>query len=158
MTTADFTALITNMTQAACRGDGAGVMACFTADGVYHDVFYGSFQGPEIVGMIEGHFHRDGQDFRWELFDPISDGRVGYVRYVFSYTSRLSGCIGQRAIFEGVAICRVADGLISDYREVAEASTGLSMIGFSDTRMAKFVAKQARALADRKEAKAHRKS
>ena len=59
-----FSGLIQNMIAAACRGDGAGVAACFTPEGVYHDVFYGSFRGPaEIARMIEGHFHRDGSDF-----------------------------------------------------------------------------------------------
>ena len=41
----DFGVLIRKMTQAACEGDGAGVAACFTENGVYHDVFYGSFEG-----------------------------------------------------------------------------------------------------------------
>ena len=59
-----FAALIERMTQAACRGDGAGVGACFTEGGVYHDVFYGPFEGPAaIADMIDNHFHRDGENF-----------------------------------------------------------------------------------------------
>ncbi|MEM9140432.1 MAG: nuclear transport factor 2 family protein, partial [Pseudomonadota bacterium] len=114
-----FEALIRSMTEAACRGDGLGVADCFTADGVYHDVFYGAFRGRDIARMIEGHFHRDARDFRWDLHGPVSDGAVGYARYVFSYESKLPGHAGQRACFEGVAICRLQDDLIADYREVA---------------------------------------
>lgn len=153
-----FGALIRRMTDAACRGDGAGVAACFTPDGVYHDVFYGAFQGPAIADMIEGHFHRDGMNFRWDIHHPAETDGVGYARYVFSFDSRLKGHHGRRACFEGVAVCRLQDGLISDYREVAEATTGLSMIGFPEGRLAKFVAKQARDLMDRDEAAAHRGS
>ena len=40
-----FAHLITRMTQAAVAGDGAGVAGCFTADGIYHDVYYGAFRG-----------------------------------------------------------------------------------------------------------------
>lgn len=39
--TATFELRIREMVGAAERGDGAGVRACFTDDGVYHDVFYG---------------------------------------------------------------------------------------------------------------------
>ncbi|MEM7742972.1 MAG: nuclear transport factor 2 family protein [Pseudomonadota bacterium] len=151
-----FAELITCMTQAACLGDGAAVAACFTADGRYHDVFYGTFQGAEIVDLIEGRFHRDGGDFRWDLHEPVATGGIGYVRYVFSYVSRLEGHAGRRACFEGVAICRLKDGLIQEYREVANAATGLSLMGFPEARVARFVAREARDLLAREEAAAHR--
>ena len=48
-----FSGLIQHMIDGACRGDGAQVAACFTPDGAYHDVFYGSFRGrAEIARMI----------------------------------------------------------------------------------------------------------
>ena len=154
-TAMSFEDLIRRMTQAACAGDGAGVAACFTPQGVYHDVFYGAFQGVEIVGLIEGHFHRDGRDFRWDVHDPVTDGDTGYARYVFSYASRLDGYGDRRACFEGVAVCKLRDGLIHEYKEVANAATGLSLIGFEDARVAKFIAREARDLLARDEASGH---
>ncbi len=151
-----FGELIRRMTSAACKGDGAGVAACFTPDGVYHDVFYGHFQGAKIAEMIEGYFHRDAEKFRWDIHDPVEQHGIGYARYVFSFDSKLAGHEGNRAIFEGVAICRLEDGLIKEYHEVAEATAGLSKIGFPDARIAKFAAKQATALAARDEAAEHR--
>jgi ketosteroid isomerase-like protein len=151
-----FSGLIQHMIGRACQGDGAGVAECFTPDGVYHDVFYGSFRGrAEIVRMIEGCFHRDGSDFRWDVHDPVQAGDTAYARYVLSYRSRLKGCEGRRAVFEGVAICRLQDGLIADYREVANAATGLSLMGFDDARLARFAARQAAELTGRAEAAAH---
>lgn len=152
-----FAEIITSMVAAACRGDGQEVADCFAPDGIYHDVFYGAFRGrAEIVRLIEEHFHRDGMDFRWDLHDPVEVDGTGYARYVFSYRSRLPGCEGRRAVFEGVAICRLEGGLIADYREVANAATGLSLMGFPDARLARFVAKQAAELTARDEAAAHR--
>lgn len=152
-----FAELITEMVAAACRGDGQGVAACFAPDGVYHDVFYGAFRGrAAIARMIEEHFHRDGEDFRWDLHGPVEAGETGYARYVFSYRSRLPGHEGRRAVFEGVAVCRLASGLIAEYREVANAATGLSLMGFSDARLARFAARQAEDLLVRDEAAAHR--
>ncbi len=150
-----FAELIRRMTQAACAGDGAGVAGCFTPDGVYHDVFYGAFQGSDIAGMIEGHFHRDARDFRWDIHDPVEANGVGYARYVFSFESKLPGHEGRRACFEGVAVCRLKDGLIERYDEVAEATAGLALMGFSDDRIAKHAARMGRFLMARDEAAHH---
>ena len=151
-----FAALITQMTQAACRGDGAAVAACFTPDGVYHDCFYGAFQGPAIAGMIEDYFHRDARDFRWDLHDVVDDGRTGYARYVFSYESKLPAAAGRRALFEGVSVCRLRDGRIESYREVANSAVGLHTLGFAPERIAKLLGREARELAARAEAAGHR--
>lgn len=151
----NFATLITNLTQAACRGDGAAVAACFTADGIYHDCFYGAFQGAAIVDMI-ARFHRDARDFRWDLHDIVDDGRVGYARYVFSYESLLPGSEGRRALFEGVSICELRDGRLASYREVANAAAGLQALGFAPGRIAKLLEREARELAARPEAAGHR--
>ena len=102
-----FASLLSAMTAAACRGEGGAVAACFTPDGVYHDCFYGAFAGADIARMVEDYFHRDARDFRWDLHDVVDNGSLGYARYVFSYESTLPGCEGQRALFEGVAICEL---------------------------------------------------
>lgn len=101
-----FAELITRMTGAIVAADAEQVAACFTADGVYHDVFYGPFRGTEIKTLVLDRFHRDGTRFRWDIHEPVATGDTGYARYVFSYDSRLEAFAGQRVVFEGVAICR----------------------------------------------------
>lgn len=150
-----FSETIRAMVAAVERGDGAGVRACFTADGIYHDVFYGSFQGDAIADMIDNYFHRDGCNFKWDIHDPVDDGGTGYARYVFSYESRLEGSKGRRAIFEGVAVCKLEDGLISEYHEIANAATGLHGIGFPPERLARFIGKQTEELKSRSESAGH---
>ncbi|MCP5089615.1 MAG: nuclear transport factor 2 family protein [Gammaproteobacteria bacterium] len=151
-----FVELITQLTQSAAQGNGKAVADCFTADGIYHDCFYGSFQGADdITEMIEHYFHRDGENFIWDLHDPVSDGELGYVRYVFSYDSKLEDSKGKRSLFEGVCICRMKDGLLSEYREIANAGTGLQLIGFSPERLAKFLAREAKELLARPESAHH---
>ncbi len=152
----DFETLLRTMTSAAAEGQGEQAAACFTRDGVYHDVFYGAFQGRRnIADMIENYFHRDGENFRWDLFDPLRDGALGYARYVFSYDSKLPEAAGKRALFEGVCIVRLKHDLIADYREVANAAVGLSLMGFPPDRLAKFLAREAKSLAERPESAPH---
>jgi len=151
-----FATLITDMTRAASRGDGAGVADCFTEDGTYHDVFYGTFHGrPAIIDMIENFFHRDGGDFKWDLHDPVEGEGIGYVRYVFSYKSKLPDYAGQLALFEGVSVCRLRGGLIQEYREVANAVPGLHAMGFPPERLVKLLAREADELATRPESRGH---
>jgi ketosteroid isomerase-like protein len=152
----EFADLIVKMTQAIVRGDGDEAAACFTEAGVYHDVFYGPFPKADIPRMVSDHFHRDAERFRWDIHDPVSDGVIGYARYVFSYDGKIAGSEGRRGVFEGVSVCRLADGLISSYTEVANTSTGLRLLGFPPERLARIVDRQADELLGRDEAAAHR--
>ena len=151
-----FAILITEMTQAAARGDAHAVRACFTADGVYHECFYGSFAGDAIIDMVENYYFRDACDFRWDIHAPVSDGNLGYARYVFSYESKLPEYQGRRGGFEGVAICELRDGKIASYREVANALVGLRAVGFPPARLAKIAQREADEFFARDEARGHR--
>ncbi len=151
----EFGELITTMAQAIARGDGQAAAECFCDGGVYHDVFYGAFPKPEIPRMVSDFFHRDACNFIWDMHDPVSDGRTGYARYVFSYEGRIEGSEGRRALFEGVSVCRLRDGLIEQYHEVANTATGLRMLGFPPQRLDRIVARQAEALAAREESRHH---
>lgn len=153
--TATFELRIREMVGAVERGDGAGVRACFTDDGVYHDVFYGAFQGDEIARLISDYFWRDARDFRWDIHDPVEAGGVGYARYVFSYLPTFEGAGEGRAMFEGVAICRMRGGLIQDYREIAREAAALAQMGFAPARITKYLTKQNQELQGRAEAARH---
>lgn len=152
---AKFETLITNLADGACRGDGSDVAECFTDDGIYHDCFYGSFERSSIKDMIENYFHRDAENLCWDMHSPVEAGSVGYARYVFSYDSRLQDARGERAVFEGVAICRLRDGLIEEYREVAHSISGLQQLGFDNQRLLKLLARESAELLARDESRHH---
>lgn len=153
----DFKDLMTKLAASAAKGDGAAVASCFCEDGVYHDVYYGAFKGREaIADMIENWFHRDGEDFIWDIHDPVSDGQTGYARYVFSYKSKLPESKGARAGFEGVSVVRLRDGLIEHYSEIANTGPGLIDLGFSPERVCKILTKFGNEVWEREEARAHK--
>ena len=131
-------ALLERMTQAICRGDGAAAAACFVADGVYHDGFYGEFRGRAAIrDMVEKHFHANARDFSWTLSDALSDGKLGYARYDFHYTSKLAGSEGQRVHFAGIAQIRLEDDLITHYGEIFDRGMALVQMNFAPERIAK---------------------
>ncbi len=140
----DFRALIERMTQAICRGDGSAAAACFVADGIYHDGFYGEFRGREAIrDMVENHFHANARDFTWKLSDALSDGNLAYARYDFSYISKIAGSEGVRVYFAGIAQVRLKDGLIARYGEVFDRGVALAQMNFAPERIAKSLARWA---------------
>ena len=150
------TALLKDFCSAVERRDGKAFAELFTEDGVYHDVFYGAFKGrAKIAEMVDDWFHRTARDFRWEMFRPVSDGKMLYAYYTFSYVSTLPEAQGKRVGFEGVSMMALRDGKIAEYREVANSSIGLLDIGFAPEQVARILAKEAKEIKARPEWKRH---
>jgi ketosteroid isomerase-like protein len=150
------TAMLHTFCDAVERRDGKAFAALFTQDGVYHDVFYGAFRGrAKIAEMIDDWFYRTATDFRWDMHTPVTDGTTLYARYTFSYRSTLPEAKGARAMFEGVSIMTLKDGLIAEYQEVANTATGFVDMNFAAERIAKIMAKQGAALKARPEMARH---
>src|SRR3954464_7665158 len=148
--------MLSSFCDAVERHDGAAFAALFTEHGVYHDVFYGPFNGhAKIAEMIDDWFYRTATDFRWDMHAPVSDGTTLYARYTFSYRSTLPEANGARAMFEGVAIMTLRDGKIAEYHEVANTAPAFVALNFAPERIAKIVAKQGAALKARPEMARH---
>jgi ketosteroid isomerase-like protein len=140
----DTATLLEQFCSAVERRDGQAFAALFTEDGVYHDVFYGAFAGRQrIAEMIDDWFYRTARDFRWQMFRPVSDGRMLYAYYTFSYVSTLPEAQGRRVGFEGVSIMALRDGKIAEYREVANTGPGFVQMGFAPERIAKILSREA---------------
>ena len=149
-------AMLRTFCDAVERRDGKAFAELFTEDGVYHDVFYGAFEGrAKIAEMIDHHFYRTATDFRWDVHAPVSDGETLYARYTFSYRSLLPEAKGARAMFEGVAIMTLRDGFITEYQEVANTAPAFVDMNFAPERIAKIAARQGAALKARPEMQRH---
>ena len=148
--------MLKSFCEAVEQHNGKALADLFTEDGVYHDAFYGPFKGrAEITELIDDWFYRTATDFRWDMHAPVSDGQTLYARYTFSYRSLLPEAKGTRAMFEGVAIMTLREGLIAEYHEVANTTTGFVDMNFAPERIVKIVARQGAALKARPEMKRH---
>ena len=154
--TVDTTELLKSFCSAVERRDGKAFAALFTEDGVYHDVFYGAFQGPaKLAEMIDDWFHRTARDFRWDMHRPVSDGQMLYAYYTFSYVSTLPEAQGKRVGFEGVSMMTLRDGKIAEYREVANVGPAFVDLGFAPERVSKILAKEGKHLKEQPDFKRH---
>ena len=136
----DFQAMLTEFTAAVEAGDGTRLAALFTEDGVYHDTFYGEFKGrAAIKEMLERRFWGDANAFKWDAFEGVATGELGYCSWAFSYTSTQGDSAGKRVAVEGMSRFRLRDGLIAHYSEKFDAGMALVQLDFAPERLAKLL-------------------
>lgn len=138
MTGDEFARLLDAFTHSAESGDGKRFAAHFTEDAVYHDYIYGPHEGrAEIAHMMENLFHRDAADYRWEMFDPVFDGRQGYAWSLSSFVSKIPQFEGRRVVIDGISRFILRDGLIAEYRESVNGGVAMAQLGVEPDRMDK---------------------
>ncbi|MGD9806265.1 MAG: nuclear transport factor 2 family protein [Hyphomicrobiaceae bacterium] len=152
----DLTAMLARFSAAVESGNGDALADLFTDDGIYDDYFFGPSKPgrPGIRDML-AHFYDGGEGFKWEFFDPVASGPLGYASYRFSYTSKLPDAKGTRVIFEGISRFDLVDGKIRRYSEVFDRSSALAQQDFAPERLKKIAQKYAARLKASPEAKGH---
>jgi len=139
----DFGKLLDNFAAAVVANDGEGLGALFAPDGIYADEFFGAHKGHAAIAAMLQRFHDTGGDYRWDFFDPVSDGATGYARFRFSYVSRLPEAAGRPVVFEGISCFRFDAGLIAHYSEAFDRGVALVQLGFPAERIRRILEKAA---------------
>jgi ketosteroid isomerase-like protein len=138
MTSDEFAQLLDDFTRSAESGDGARFAGHFTEDAIYYDYIYGPHQGrADIAHMMQGLFHRDAGEYRWEMFDPVFDGVMGYAWSLSSFTSNIPQFRGKPVVIDGMSRFIVRGGLISEYRESVNGGVAMAQLGVEPERMTK---------------------
>jgi hypothetical protein len=150
-----FTSLLETFSACADANDGEGLARLFTPDGTYDDYFFGAHSGRPAIAAMLGRFHEGGMDYRWEFFEPLSDARLGYVRYRFSYRSKVPGSEGKPIAFEGMSVFHLRDGLIERYSEMFDRGVAFVQLGFAPGKVARLLEKYAEAQNAQPEFRAH---
>ena len=152
----NFQGLLDAFTAAVESADGAALGELFTEDGIYHDTFYGAFEGPDAIAqMLEQRFWGDAKGFRWSMRDPVCDGEIGYARWVFSYSSTLPGSEGRRVVFEGMSCFELDGDKIYRYGEIFDSGVALAQLDFAPERLAKILGRSATELRGRQAGTQH---
>ncbi|HWB50198.1 MAG TPA: nuclear transport factor 2 family protein [Stellaceae bacterium] len=140
-----FATLLDRFTAAGCANDGAAFAGLFIEAGTYEDDFFGLFRGrAEIAAMLQ-RFHDTGEDYRWDFHDLVTDGRLGYATFRFSFRSRMPGCEGRPVLITGISCFRFEGDLIAAYRETFDTGIALAQLGFPADRIKRVLDKEAAA-------------
>jgi hypothetical protein len=90
-------------------------------------------------------FHETGSDYRWDFFDPLTDGRIGYARWRFSYASKMPGAEGKPVVFEGMSLFEFRGERIARYSEAFDRGVAFVQQDFPAERLRKILVKTAQA-------------
>jgi hypothetical protein len=151
----EFSELVSRFAAAAASGNGDALADLFTPDGTYDDYFFGPNTGREAIKTMLAHFSDGGSNFRWEFFDPVRSGDVGYASYRFSFQSRRPEAKGARVVFDGIGRFDLDGDHIRRYSEVFDRGMALAQQAFEPERLMKIGLKYAGGLKARPEWKGH---
>jgi limonene-1,2-epoxide hydrolase len=151
----EFSDLVNRFAGAAASGDGDALADLFTPDGTYDDYFFGPSTGRDAIKAMLAHFAEGGRNFRWEFFDPVRSGSIGYASYRFSYDSTRPEANGARVVFDGIGRFDFEGDRISRYSEVFDRGMALAQQAFEGERLRKIGLRYAGALKAKPEWKAH---
>ena len=133
----EFGELVKRFAAAAASGDGDALADLFTADGTYDDYFFGPCSGREAIKKMLAHFAEGGRNFRWEFFDPVVAGNIGYASYRFSFEATRPEAKGARVAFDGIGRFDLEGGRIKRYSEVFDRGMALAQQAFEPERLRK---------------------
>jgi hypothetical protein len=151
----EFADLVNRFATAAASGDGDALADLFAPDGTYDDYFFGPNTGREAIKKMLAHFGDGGRNFRWEFFDPVRSGSIGYASYRFSFESTRPEAGGARVAFDGIARFDLDGGRIRRYSEVFDRGMALAQQAYEPERLRQIALRYAGALKARPEWKGH---
>jgi ketosteroid isomerase-like protein len=151
----DFAELVHRFAAAAASGDGDALAELFTPDGTYDDYFFGPNTGRDAIKRMLAHFGDGGRDFRWEFFDPVRSGDIGYAGYRFSFESTRAEAKGARVAFDGIGRFDLDRDRIRRYSEVFDRGMALAQQAFAPEHLVRIERKYANAMRARPEWKGH---
>jgi hypothetical protein len=154
----EFGELVKSFAAAAATGNGDALADLFTPNGTYDDYFFGPSTGREAIKKMLAHFAEGGKNFRWEFFDPVRVGNVGYASYRFSFDSKRPEAKGARVAFDGIGRFDMDGDRIRRYSEVFDRGMALAQQEFEPERLRKIGIKYASSLKTRPEWAGHVKS
>ena len=87
--------------------------------------------------MLSDYFHRDGEDFLWEMYDHALENNIGYVKYRFSFVSKIPDYKGRKVIIPGIGCFKFENNFIKNYSEAVNGGLAMIQLGVNPLRMEK---------------------
>lgn len=121
------------------RRDIDGLLACFTEDATYLDLFYGSHSGHAALRAMFERMFREGRDHLWTMDLVVETPPIVVTEWTFSFvvSDAVPRSAGRKLRFRGVSVFELRDGKAFAYREYFDRGAALLQLGFSPDSLAK---------------------
>ena len=126
------------------RRDVDGLLALFTEDATYADLFFGPHAGQAALRAMFERMFREGRDYRWQMNSIVTDARRAAAEWTFSYTATeaVPRSEGRSVRFSGMSMFDLEGGRIRAYREYADTGVALLQLGFAPESVAKVLSRR----------------
>jgi steroid delta-isomerase-like uncharacterized protein len=121
------------------RQDVDALLRCFTADGTYHDTFFGGHAGTAALRAMFERMFREGRDYRWQMAEVVESPTRAAAEWTFSYvvTDAVPRSAGRPVRFRGMSLFELDSGRIAHYREYFDMGAALLQLGFAPEPLAR---------------------
>ena len=136
--------LVERFAEAFNRRDVEGLLACFTEDASYRDLFYGPHAGQAALREMFERMFREGREYRWQMDAIVADARRAAAEWTFSYTATAAvpRSEGRQVRFSGMSIFDIEGERARAYREYADTGVALLQLGFAPESLARVLARR----------------
>ena len=136
--------LVERFAEAFNRRDVDGLLALFTEDATYADLFFGPHAGQAALRAMFERMFREGRDYRWQMNSIVMDARRAAAEWTFSYTATeaVPRSEGRSVRFSGMSMFDLEAGRIRAYREHADTGVALLQLGFAPESVAKVLSRR----------------
>ena len=126
------------------RRDGDGVLACFSPDARYRDLFYGPFAGHDELRSLFDRMYAEGERHEWIMNHVVEDRdrAVGEWTFTFTVSPAVPSSAGRTLTFDGVSVFETSDGVCHTYREYFDRGAALLALGIRPAGVAAIVARR----------------
>jgi len=143
MTTAGPT-LVHRFASAFNARDLDGVIACFTPDATYHDLYYGHFAGHEGLRALFTRMWSEGDAHQWDVGLVVEDDAALMAEWTFTFivAAAVPSGAGRTLRSTGMSVFEKAGGRCRAYREQFDRAAGLLAVGIPPATVAGIVARR----------------
>lgn len=136
--------IVRDFERAFNRQDVAALVACFTPDATYTDMFFGPHTGTAALRAMFERMFREGRDYTWTMDMVVQSEDTAAAEWTFGYvvTDAIPRSAGRRVRFRGMSLFELEDGRIARYREYFDEGLALLQLGFKPDSLARVLARR----------------
>lgn len=123
--------IVERFAEAFNRRDVDGILACFTAEATYDDLFYGEAVGHEGLRALFGRMLREGAEVEWTLDNVVTSSTVEIAEWTFRLvvSDAVPRSAGRTVSLRGVSVFELRDRLCCAYREYFDRGVAYVQLG-----------------------------